>query len=178
MKDAAVGLSEDEVGAGWNRAAQGLLATGRNLLVLHHRKKQKTNARTGLDDIYGSTWLTSGMGSVVLLDGNPGDPLVEFRHLKFPVSEVGPMKVSHDQASGLMTVAEQVDLVAEAEGKITVKHAAELLFGSTVRNDVEKARRHLDKLVAADKLVKKDEDGASAYHPVFAAFRSSREHAS
>jgi replicative DNA helicase len=118
------------------------------------------------------------MGSVVLLDGNPGDPLVEFRHLKFPVSEVGPMKVSHDQASGLMTVAEQVDLVAEAEGKITVKHAAELLFGSTVRNDVEKARRHLDKLVAADKLVKKDEDGASAYHPVFAAFRSSREHAS
>jgi hypothetical protein len=143
LKDAAVGLSEDEVGAGWNRAAQGLLATGRNLLVLHHRKKQTKNAWTGLDDIYGSTWLTSGMGSVVLLDGNPGDPLVEFRHLKFPVSEVGPMKVSHDQASGLMTVAEQVDLVAvaQAEGSITVKQAALLLFGSTSRNDVEKARR-------------------------------------
>ena len=92
LKDAAVGLSEDEVGSGWNRAAQGLLATGRNLLVLHHRKKQAKNAKTGLDDVYGSTWLTSGMGSVVLLDGNPGDPLVEFRHLKFPVSEVGPMK--------------------------------------------------------------------------------------
>ena len=133
LKDAAVGLSEDEVGAGWNRAAQGLLATGRNLLVLHHRKKQAKNAKTGLDDVYGSTWLTSGMGSVVLLDGNPGDPLVEFRHLKFPVSEVGPMKVSHDQASGLMTVAEQVDLVAvaQAEGSITVKQAALLLFGSS-----------------------------------------------
>jgi hypothetical protein len=180
LKDAAVGLSEDDVGSGWNRAAQGLLATGRNLLVLHHRKKQGKNAKTTLDDVYGSTWLTSGMGSVVLLDGNPGDPLVEFRHLKFPVSEVGPMKVSHDQASGLMTVAEQVDLVAvaQAEGKITVKHAAGLLFGSTSRNDVEKARRQLEKLAVAGKLVKKDEDGASAYHPVFAAFRSSREHAS
>ena len=97
--------------------------------MLHHRKKQTTNAKIGLDDVYGSTWLTSGMGSVVLLDGNPGDPLVEFRHLKFPVSEVG----SHDQASGLMTVAEQVDLVAvaQAEGSITVKQAALLLFGSS-----------------------------------------------
>ena len=159
LKDAAVGLSEDEVGAGWNRAAQGLLATGRNLLVLHHRKKQKTNARTGLDDVYGSTWLTSGMGSVVLLDGNPGDPLVEFRHLKFPVSEVGPMKVSHDQASGLLTVAEQVDLVAvaQADGSITVKQAALLLFGSATTNEIEKARRRLDKRVVAGELVKKDE---------------------
>jgi hypothetical protein len=143
LKDAAVGLSEDEVGSGWNRAAQGLLATGRNLLVLHHRKKQTKDAKTGLDDVYGSTRLTSGMGSVVLLDGNPGDPLVEFRHLKFPVSEVGPMKVSHDQATGLMTVAEQVDLVtaAQAEGNITVKYAAQLLFGSASPSEVEKARR-------------------------------------
>jgi hypothetical protein len=180
LKDAAVGLSEDEVGSGWNRAAQGLLATGRNLLVLHHRKKQAKNAKTGLDDVYGSTWLTSGMGSVVLLDGTPGDPVVEFRHLKFPVSEVGPMKVSHDQATGLMTVAEQVDLldVAQAEGSITVKQAAQLLFGSATTNEIEKARRRLDKLVTAGKLVKKDEGGASAYHPVLAAFRSSRGHAS
>ena len=180
LKDAAVGLSEDEVGAGWNRAAQGLLATGRNLLVLHHRKKQAKNARTGLDDVYGSTWLTSGMGSVVLLDGNPGDPLVEFRHLKFPVSEVGPMKVSHDQASGLMTVAEQVDLVAVAqdEGSITVKQAALLLFGSATTNEVEKARRRLDKRVDAGELVKKDEGGASADHPLLPAFGSRREHAS
>lgn len=180
LKDAAVGLSEDEVGSGWNRAAQGLLATGRNLLVLHHRKKQTTNAKIGLDDVYGSTWLTSGMGSVVVLDGKPGDPLVEFRHLKFPVSEVGPMKVSHDQASGLMTVAEQVDVVAvaQAEGSITVKQAALLLFGSATTNEVEKARRRLDKRVVAGELVKKDEDGASSYHPVFVAFKSSAKEAS
>jgi AAA domain len=174
LKDAAMGLSEDEVGSGWNRAAQGLLATGRNLLVLHHRKKQAKNAKTGLDDIYGSTWLTSGMGSVVLLDGNPGDPLVEFRHLKFPVSDVGPMKLHHDQATGLMTIADQVDLVAvaEAEGKITVKHAAELLFGSTSANDVEKARRLLEKFATAGKLVKKHEGRTSAYYSPFGASSS------
>ena len=104
---------------------------------------------------------------MVLLDGNPGDPLVEFRHLKFPVSEVGPMKVSHDQASGLLTVAEQVDLVAvaQADGSITVKQAALLLFGSATTNEIEKARRRLDKRVVAGELVKKDEGGASAYHP-------------
>ena len=177
LKDAAVGLSEDEVGSGWNRAAQGLLATGRNLLVLHHRKKQAKNAKTGLDDIYGSTWLTSGMGSVVLLDGNPGDPLVEFRHLKFPASDVGPMKVHHDQATGLMTVAEQVDLVAvaETEGKITVKHAAELLFGSTSANDVEKARRQLERLATAGKLVKKNEGRTSAYYSPFGASSSDKQ---
>jgi hypothetical protein len=74
------------------------------------------------------------------------------------------MKVSHDQASGLMTVAEQVELVAvaQAEGSITVKQAALLLFGSATTNEVEKARRRLDKRVVAGELVKKDEGGASA----------------
>jgi nucleoside-triphosphatase THEP1 len=170
LKDAAVGLSEDEVGAGWNRAAQGLLATGRNLLVLHHRKKQGKNAKTGLDDVYGSTWLTSGMGSVILLDGNPGDPLVQFRHLKSPVSQVGPMKVRHDQATGLMTLAER-DLLAEVqvEGLITVKQAANLLFGSTSRGDVEKARRELEKYSTAGKLVKKAEGRTTAYYSPFGA---------
>ncbi len=32
----------------------------------------------------GSTWLTSGLGSVIVLDGEPGDPTVELRHLKQP----------------------------------------------------------------------------------------------
>jgi AAA domain-containing protein len=74
LKDAALGLSEDEVGAGWNRAAQGLLATGRNLLVLHHRKKQGKNAKTGLDDVYGSTWLTAGMDLWSCLTETPATP--------------------------------------------------------------------------------------------------------
>ena len=153
LKDAAMGLSTDEVGSGWSRAAQELLATGRNLLVLHHRKKQSSSAKIGLDDIYGSTWLTSGMGSVVLLDGNPGDSQVEFRQLKIPVAEVGPLKVSHDQSSGFMSVVKEVDLcaVARAEDKISARRAARLLFASTKSANVEKARRRLDKLVTQGK---------------------------
>jgi replicative DNA helicase len=180
LKDAALGLSEDEVGAGWNRAAQELLATGRNLIVLHHLKKQtkNTKAKTGLDDVYGSTWLTSGMGSVILLDGNPGDPIVEFRHLKFPVSEVGPMRVSIDHPSGLMTVESEVDLVARAraEGSITAQHAAELLYGRADRSSVEKGRRRLEKDVVAGKLKKQNEGRSIVYLPSFGPSPSAMRH--
>lgn len=165
LKDAALGLSEDEVGAGWNRAAQELLATGRNLMVLHHLKKQTKNTKTGLHDVYGSTWLTSGMGSVILLDGNPGDPILQFRHLKFPVAEVGPLRISHDHPTGLMTVESEVDLVARArtQGGITAQRAAELLYGKTDRSSVEKARRRLEKDVVTGKLRKRNEDRTTIY---------------
>ncbi len=43
LKDAAVGLSEDEVGSGWNRAAQGLLATGgTSLCCITARSRRRT----------------------------------------------------------------------------------------------------------------------------------------
>jgi hypothetical protein len=42
------------------------------------------------DDVYGSTWLTAGTGSVILLHGEPGDPIVSMHHLKKPVAEGGP----------------------------------------------------------------------------------------
>jgi hypothetical protein len=42
------------------------------------------------DDVYGSTWLTAGTGSVILLNGEPGDPIVIMHHLKKPVAEGGP----------------------------------------------------------------------------------------
>jgi hypothetical protein len=171
LKDAALGLSDDEVGSSWNRAAQELLATGRNLIVLHHLKKRQKNGKTGLDDVYGSTWLTSGMGSVVLLDGEPGDPLVELRHLKYPIAEVGPMKVSHDQATGTMSIESALDLVkvARVGGGITAHKAAELLYGKNPsRGQVEKARRLLDKHVAAVELIKDGETSpAVVYKPPF-----------
>ena len=36
LKDAALGLSNDEVGAAWNRARQHLLNAGHQLCELHH----------------------------------------------------------------------------------------------------------------------------------------------
>jgi len=45
LKDAAIGLSEDEVGAGYNRARQLLLAHGVEVVELHHTRKPGAGAR-------------------------------------------------------------------------------------------------------------------------------------
>lgn len=163
LKDAAVSLSEDRVGAQWNRARQSVLAAGCQMLELHHSKKRNPltpRAAPSVDDVYGSTWLTSGCGSVVLLAGEPGDPIVSFRHVKQPADEVGPYRLLHDQTAGVMTVDHAVDLVAlvRAAGVdgLTAKGAAQAITEkqAPTRADVEKARRKLDALAAAGLLVR------------------------
>jgi hypothetical protein len=86
----------DEVGAGYNRARQALVADGRQVCDLRHIVKRGPNgqAPSTVADIYGSTWLTSGAGSVVLT-GEPGDPIINFRHVEQPANEVGPWRLPH-----------------------------------------------------------------------------------
>jgi hypothetical protein len=38
---------------------------------------------------------------VIVLDGEPGDPTVELRHLKQPAEPVGPLTLRHDHTSGV-----------------------------------------------------------------------------
>lgn len=164
LKDAAIGLSDDQVGAAYNRARQILLSTGVQLLELHHIVKR--NGRDGqagpptVDSIYGSTWLTSGVGSIILLNGEPGDPIIGFRHLKQPAEEVGPYRLLHDQAAGSLTIEHGVDFVAlvRATGVdgLSAKAAAQAITekSNPSRADVEKARRRLDQLVGAGLLVR------------------------
>ena len=67
LKDAAVGLSDDEVGAGYNRARQNACAAGVKVLELHHLRKALTRVEAEyptIDGVDGSTWITSGAGSV------------------------------------------------------------------------------------------------------------------
>ena len=46
--------------------------------TFHERKAgQDSKRHHALDDVYGSTWLTSGLGSVIAINGDPGDPTVE-----------------------------------------------------------------------------------------------------
>ena len=55
LKDAAVELPDDEVGALWNRAVQTTLAAGVEVLVLHHQRKGQQGSRPkAIDDVYGS----------------------------------------------------------------------------------------------------------------------------
>lgn len=161
LKDAAIGLSDDAVGAGYNRARQRAIASGVQVLELHHTRKAGTNGAepNTISDVYGSTWLTSGVGSVISLFGDPGDPVVSFRHLKQPMNEVGPWKLLHDHATGRTTVQHAPDLVELArmsrpEG-LTKVSAAEMLYGTTKPTpaEKEKAGRKLGELATKGILV-------------------------
>lgn len=153
IKDAAVGISEDKIGAGYNRARQHALAAGIQIVELHHQVKRGANGGRAdtLADVYGSTWITSGAGSVLLLWGEAGDPVVTLTHLKQPMHSVGPLTLQHDNTTGITTVVGDNDpaqlLIAAGDRGITAKHLAEVLYGKTDRNQVAKARRKLDLLV-------------------------------
>lgn len=156
LKDAAIGLGEDEVAAGYNRARQMCLASDVQVLELHHLVKRGPNGSkpNTLADVYGSAWLTAGAGSVILLWGVAGDPVVELAHLKQPAGEVGPFRVIHDHAIGHSTIEHQTDLlllarVAPKHVGLTAQAAAVALFSDEKpsKSHVEKARRRLEKLV-------------------------------
>jgi replicative DNA helicase len=173
LKDVAVGLTDDEVGAQVNAEHQRVIAGGYELVVLHHQRKATGDNRKPrlLDDVYGSTWLTAGAGSVLLLWGQAGDPIVELRHLKQPSGEVGPLTLIHDHEHGAIGLHERVDayqLVHGAlSGGIAVRDAASQLFGSSEpgRNEIEKARRQLERLVERGRAMRTDENPVR-YRPV------------
>lgn len=162
LKDAAIGLSDDEVGAGYNRARQTALTAGVELIELHHQRKSQNGAVPNrLDDVYGSVWLVNGAGSVVLLWGDAGDPVVAWRHLKQPMAEVGPFQVEHDPARGITTLHHSIDLVKLAARRdgLTARQAAEALADDPKKVSpagLEKARRKLAKLEAEGLLNRTD----------------------
>jgi hypothetical protein len=176
LKDVAIGLKEDEVGAAYNRARQLANAEGVQIVEAHHQTKRGSGQGppNTLTDVYGSTWLTSGAGSVILLWGNPGDPIIDVRHLKQPANDVGPFKILHDAETGASSVWHATDLLQVARAMpngLTARVAAQSLYGTEkpTPSDVEKARRRLEALTAQGGLTKADGDPATgtptAYHP-------------
>jgi replicative DNA helicase len=176
LKDAAIGLSADEVGAGWNRARQKALAAGVQVLELHHLVKRNAGggAPESIADIYGSTWLTAGAGSVMLLHGQPGDPVVSMRHLKQPLDEVGPWQVLHDHGTGTShRQADEIDPLAllrvRGQVGITAQELGVILFGERpTPAQVQKSRRRLERLVAGDLAVQLGGEGRTAQVRYFA----------
>lgn len=170
LKDAAIGLTDDSVAAGYNRARQQALSEGIQVLELHHvRKSSGTDAEpSDINGVYGSTWITSGAGSVVSLWGQPGDPVVKWQHLKQPASEVGPFRVVHDHDRGTSEVERQVDpltMASRTTNGITALFFAECLFETQKpsRAQKEKARRVLEKHCVTGLMVSHELDGVSRY---------------
>jgi hypothetical protein len=163
VKDTAIGLSEDAVGAAYNRARQAAIKEGVEVLELHHQKKAGAGGGkpNTLADVYGSVWITAGAGSVVLLWGEAGDPVVEMRHLKQPADEVGPFQVLHDHDTGVTGIVESTDLLAMAKffpHGMTAQTAARQMYENVnpTKPQVEKARRQLNRLVKAGLMVARE----------------------
>lgn len=178
LKDGSVGISKDEVGAGYNRARQLAIGEGIEVLELHHQVKtsQGGGKPTGINDVYGSVWITSGAGSVLLLIGEPGDPLVEMRHLKQPAEMVGPLDVRHDHTAGTSSVVSGVDLVDLARHQsrgLIARAAASAMFGGgdPSKAQIEKARRRLDRLAREGALVAVEGGGPGGSTAFYAAAR-------
>ncbi len=153
VKDAALKLSDDETGSAVNRAIQAVTVEGIEVAALHHQRKGQNGVQPrSLEDVYGSTWLTAGAGSVLLLWGQAGDLEVELRHLKQPVNDVGPLKLVHDHATGTTTVSHGFDpltYLRHRKNGATAMDAARQMFEkqTPTENERKKAQRRLDKLV-------------------------------
>lgn len=161
LKDAVVGLSADETAANYNRARQRLLAAGVEVFELHHVRKPTADGAGGISSVYGSTWLASGAGSVLLLSGEPGDLVVKLRHAKTPANEVGPLQLVLDPERGGFTV-KWADLVAMTRNAgangLTAEGAAQVLYECRrpSASEKKKAERQLDRLVDKGLLTKVD----------------------
>jgi len=109
--------------------------------------------------VYGGMHLTAGAGSVIALNGDAGDPVVEMRHLKQPMEEVGPFQVVHDHAAGVSSIYRSTDLVVVARSGgaagVTARNAAMRLFESDkpTASQVEKTRRRLVALADSGALI-------------------------
>lgn len=164
LKDIALDLSSDETGSRVNLAFQEVIARGIEVCDLHHQRKEGpagTAKPKRLADVYGSRWLTAGIGSVILLWGEAGDAIVELSHLKQPAEEVGPFEVIHDHIQG-RTVIES-GATEEILGELAVTGCEVIELARRIfktddpsKNQKQKAYRKLEGLVKsgyADRLV-------------------------
>jgi replicative DNA helicase len=154
LKDCAVDLTKDETGSRINRCFQAVVAEGVELVALHHQRKASGDNRKpkSIDDVYGSTWIPAGCGTVLLLWGTPGDPMVELSHLKAPMGEVDPIEVLIDHVAGQLESADRPDPleVLRELGETTVLGMARHVYGPNPSpRDKERTRRHLERLVGA-----------------------------
>jgi hypothetical protein len=154
-------LSKDESGAAYNTAVQFCVAEGVEVLAITHDRKQHANSSNlGIDDVYGSRWITSGAGSVVAIEGEPGDTRLRARHLKQPEDCVGPLSFILRKQTGDLELVEMPDLLAHlrdaGEEGLSATDASRFLYSGISHATTERARRELTSLVDAGLAVRND----------------------
>ena len=175
LKDMANPLTDDTVGQAVKNAMQAAVETGAQTVAVHHHRKANGDNKkpSKLDDVYGSTWITAGAGSVLTVWGEAGDDAVELLHLKAPAEIIGPLDLEHDHAHGTTTVRDAPDAwailtAAMATGTTAHDVAAAIHGAKPSRAHIERARRKLDRYVAEGHA--RSTPGApgdpTIYHPV------------
>jgi hypothetical protein len=104
---------------------------------------------------------------VIVLDGEPGDPTVELRHLKQPAEPVGPLTLRHDHTSGVTVMFDDhpdlLDLlIAAVSTGVTAEEAALAIIGRATDNDRETIRRQLRRLLTEN--IARKETGKRSGH--------------
>lgn len=177
LKDAALRLSEDEAGSGFHRATQLCLVHGIEVATLHHQRKGQDGRKpTTIEDIYGSGWIANGSGSIIILWGDAGSPIVEFTHLKQPAGVVGPFTLEHDHLEGRTHVIQgKVDIIAMvSEAGTTALEVAAKLYATTTPTDSQRraAHRKLEGLVTGEYLRKLEVHQSAGGRPLSKYFRN------
>lgn len=156
VKDTSVGLTDSEGAGRYNRARQIALDAGVQMVEIAHQTKRgggEGKSPKTLQDVHGGMELTAGAGSVMLIWGAAGDPVVEMRHLKQPMEALGPWQLVHDAPAGRTTIQESLDAYTVLKGSpyqsFTVMQIAEKISDAVKpsRADVERARRQAEKAV-------------------------------
>jgi replicative DNA helicase len=150
LKDATSELNGDEAGLACNQAMQSVIAAGRELVVLHHLRIGVGGGKPSLDDLYGSTWICAGAGSIIALQGTAGDVKVKLHHLKAPVEAVGPWDVALNPANGTLSRVrsddlERIVLAFGASGADARQVALALYGGDPTEAMLQRVARELNK---------------------------------
>ncbi|VEG57132.1 Gp153 [Mycolicibacterium aurum] len=157
VKDACSGLLSDEHGMGFNDAVQRIIASGTEVVSNHHPRKggKGDDAKPArLSDVYGSTWITAGHGSVLLLWAEPGAKTVEVSQLK-PIREpMRPVFISREHGTGVSATFDPKDLIVDlavdrGEDGFTIGDAVFAVHGQTDNFPAAsgRLRHHLKTLV-------------------------------
>lgn len=153
LKDVALELSKDEVGAGLNQALQRCVAAGIEVVAGHHQRKAANGVPhkpRSLSDLYGSTWIGAGAGTVILLWADqPGAGIITVETLKPAVEQIGPLDVRHDLTRGQLTPIAAItveEVLRGAVEPVTIVELAAAVHHDTDRNVVERVRRQLSRL--------------------------------
>jgi replicative DNA helicase len=134
-------------------------------MALHHPRKAPSEGRgyLTLDDMYGSTWLTAGAGSVIALNGIAGTGVAKMNHLKMPSEQVGPLEIDIDYPTGRVTTIGFRDLLKRIQDQdfVTTREATQYMTGKDSPTETEKkrTRRKLDRLHKDGEISKSGNEG-------------------